>query len=71
LDQLAKNGVIQIIDNDVHDGYYQINFSNEEDYKHALFEGPWIVADHVLVVQRWKIEQEGDHMQGCQNRDFT
>jgi hypothetical protein len=42
----TKNGVIQIID--MHDGYYQVIFNNEEDYKHALFEGPWMVADHVL-----------------------
>ncbi|KAK7251650.1 hypothetical protein RIF29_35026 [Crotalaria pallida] len=29
-------------------------FTVEEDYKHALFEGPWKVADHYLIVQRWR-----------------
>jgi hypothetical protein len=48
----TKNGVIQIID--MHDGYYQVIFNIEEDYKHALFEDPWMVADHVLIVQRWR-----------------
>jgi hypothetical protein len=48
----TNNGAIQIID--MHDGYYQVIFSNEEDYKHALFEGPWMVADHVFIVQRWR-----------------
>jgi hypothetical protein len=37
----------------MHDGYYQVIF-NIEDYKHALFEDPWMVADHVLIVQRWR-----------------
>lgn len=48
----TKNGTIQIID--MHDEYYQVIFQNEEDYKHALFEGPWKVADHYLIVQRWR-----------------
>ncbi|XP_020202252.1 uncharacterized protein At4g02000, partial [Cajanus cajan] len=26
----------------------------KEDYKHALFEGPWMIADHYIVVQRWR-----------------
>lgn len=46
----TKNGTIQIID--MHDGYYQVVFNNEEDYKHALFEGPWMVGDHYLIVYR-------------------
>lgn len=48
----TKNGSIQIID--MHDGYFQVVFKSEEDYKHALFEGPWKVADHYLIVQRWR-----------------
>lgn len=47
-----KNGGIHIID--MYDGYYQIVFKSEDDYKHALFEGPWMVADHYLIVQRWR-----------------
>lgn len=38
----TKNGGIQIID--MHDGYFQVVFKSEEDYKHALFKGPWKVA---------------------------
>lgn len=48
----TKNGGIQIID--MRDGYYQVVFKSEEDYKHAMFEGPWMVADHYLTVQRWR-----------------
>ena len=29
-------------------------FSNKKDYNFALFEGPWMVADHYLIVQRWR-----------------
>ncbi|KAJ1424808.1 hypothetical protein SESBI_11520 [Sesbania bispinosa] len=25
-----------------------------DDYKHALYEGPWLIADHYLLVQRWR-----------------
>ncbi|RDY09161.1 hypothetical protein CR513_06513, partial [Mucuna pruriens] len=28
-------------------------FSLEDDYKHALFEGPWMVVEHYLLIQRW------------------
>ncbi|RYR37171.1 hypothetical protein Ahy_A09g042101 [Arachis hypogaea] len=27
---------------------------DEGDYRHALFEGHWLVADHYLLVQRWR-----------------
>ena len=26
--------------------YFLVYFAHEEDYKHALFEGPWMVANH-------------------------
>lgn len=45
----TKNGGIQIIG--MHDGYFQVVFKREEDYKYALFEGPWKLADHYLIVQ--------------------
>lgn len=35
-------------------GYFLVHFSAEEDYNHALYEGPWMVADHYLIVQRWR-----------------
>lgn len=29
-------------------------FKKEDDYKHALFDGPWKVADHYILVQQWR-----------------
>nr|KYP54029.1 hypothetical protein KK1_000195 [Cajanus cajan] len=34
--------------------FYLVQFSAEEDYRHALYEGPWMIADHYIVVQRWR-----------------
>ncbi|XP_020225227.1 uncharacterized protein LOC109807113 [Cajanus cajan] len=34
--------------------YYLVQFSAEEDYRHALYEGPWMIADHYILVQRWR-----------------
>lgn len=39
----TKNDTIQIID--VQDGYYQVIFTSADDYKFALYEGPWMVAN--------------------------
>ncbi|XP_057760878.1 uncharacterized protein LOC130981296 [Arachis stenosperma] len=44
-------------------GYFLVRFSNQEDYSHALFKGPWMIADHYLLVQRWRplfIPQESE-----------
>nr|KYP43277.1 hypothetical protein KK1_035278 [Cajanus cajan] len=30
-------------------------FSTKEDYKHALFEGPWMIVDNYLLVQWWRL----------------
>ena len=38
---------------DLTDEFFLIRFVDEGDYKHAIFEGPWLVADHYLLVQRW------------------
>ncbi|XP_057720823.1 uncharacterized protein LOC130935215 [Arachis stenosperma] len=27
---------------------------DEEDYNHALMEGPWMITGHYLIVQRWR-----------------
>nr|KYP38810.1 Transposon TX1 uncharacterized [Cajanus cajan] len=48
----AKNGVVRLVD--LSQDYYLVQFASEEDYKHALFEGPWLIADHYIVVQRWR-----------------
>ena len=39
---------------DLTNEFFLVRFVDEGDYKHALFEGPWLVADHYLLVQRWR-----------------
>lgn len=48
----ANKGRVKIID--LPKGFYVVQFTKEEDYRHALFEGPWMVANHYLLVQRWR-----------------
>lgn len=48
----AREGSIKIID--LPKGFFAVMFSAETDYNRALFEGPWMVADHYLLVQRWR-----------------
>ncbi|XP_061363633.1 uncharacterized protein LOC133307191 [Gastrolobium bilobum] len=45
-------GVYEVIDMD--NGYLVVRFQEDSDYNHVLYEGPWIVADHYLTVQRWR-----------------
>lgn len=47
----TKNGSIKIVD--MADGFYLVHFAKEEDYNITLFEGPWMIADQYLIVQRW------------------
>ncbi|KAI9094528.1 hypothetical protein K1719_026648 [Acacia pycnantha] len=35
-------------------GYYIVSFSNKEDRDYAFQEGPWMIEDHYLIVQRWR-----------------
>lgn len=35
-------------------GYFIVSFSTKEDRDFALQEGPWMIADHYLLVQRWR-----------------
>ncbi|KAI9114885.1 hypothetical protein K1719_013898 [Acacia pycnantha] len=35
-------------------GYYVVSFSNKEDREYAFQEGPWMIEDHYLIVQRWR-----------------
>uniref|UniRef100_A0A0R0G396 DUF4283 domain-containing protein n=1 Tax=Glycine max TaxID=3847 RepID=A0A0R0G396_SOYBN len=44
----AQYGKIRIVD--MPDYYYLVQFTSEKDYRHALFEGSWMVADH----DRWR-----------------
>jgi hypothetical protein len=48
----ARSGTIQV--SDMAENYYLVKFVSEDDYNHALFEGPWKVADHYIMVQRWR-----------------
>lgn len=34
--------------------FYVVQFISQEDYKHALYEGPWLVGNHYILVQRWR-----------------
>ncbi|XP_025703061.1 uncharacterized protein [Arachis hypogaea] len=57
----TKKEVVRVMD--LVGGYFLVRFSNQEDYSHALFEGPWMIADHYLLVQRWRplfIPQESE-----------
>lgn len=46
-----RKGSIKIID--VPRDYYQVFFTTEEDYNNAFLEGPCMIADHYILVQRW------------------
>ncbi|KAI9097799.1 hypothetical protein K1719_025570 [Acacia pycnantha] len=35
-------------------GYYIVSFSNKEDREYDFQEGPWMIEDHYLIVQRWR-----------------
>ncbi|KAF7827296.1 uncharacterized protein G2W53_018460 [Senna tora] len=48
----GRNGGVQITDLD--NGYFACSFNNQEDYLHAFQGGPWMIADHYLIVQRWR-----------------
>ncbi|XP_061361919.1 uncharacterized protein LOC133305695, partial [Gastrolobium bilobum] len=39
---------------DLDNGYLILRFHDDGDYRHVLEEGPWIVNDHYVVVQRWR-----------------
>ncbi|KAJ4847099.1 hypothetical protein Tsubulata_024172 [Turnera subulata] len=44
----------EIIMADMGNDFYLLQFTTEEDYKHVLYDGPWLVADHVLIVRKWQ-----------------
>ncbi|XP_072084617.1 uncharacterized protein [Arachis hypogaea] len=48
----SKNGDVKVID--LTREFFLVRFGNEGDYKHALFEGPWQVVGHYLLIQRWR-----------------
>ncbi|XP_061368698.1 uncharacterized protein LOC133311642 [Gastrolobium bilobum] len=44
-------GTYEVIDLD--NGYLLLRFLEDSDYRHVLEDGPWLVNDHYVVVQRW------------------
>ncbi|XP_057730066.1 uncharacterized protein LOC130945353 [Arachis stenosperma] len=48
----VKKGVIQVMG--LAGNVFLVRFMDQDDYAHALFEGPWMIADHYLLVQRWR-----------------
>ncbi|RYR24806.1 hypothetical protein Ahy_B02g058354 [Arachis hypogaea] len=48
----VRKGTINVIDMDR--DYFLVHFSDDEDYSHALMEGPWMIAGYYLIVQRWR-----------------
>nr|KYP69874.1 Retrovirus-related Pol polyprotein LINE-1 [Cajanus cajan] len=48
----VKSGSMRMID--MPNDFYLVQFTEEEDYRHALYEGPWMIADHYILVQRWR-----------------
>nr|KYP50550.1 hypothetical protein KK1_027605 [Cajanus cajan] len=48
----VKNGAVRIVH--MSQNFYLVQFASEDDYKHPLFEGPWLIVDHYIMVQRWR-----------------
>ncbi|KAJ1384001.1 hypothetical protein SESBI_42905 [Sesbania bispinosa] len=48
----AIRGQVKVAD--LNDEFFTVRFSDPEDYNHTLFEGPWLITDHYLLVQRWR-----------------
>ncbi|KAG6490440.1 hypothetical protein ZIOFF_051737 [Zingiber officinale] len=47
----ALTGDFQAVDLD--NGYFSFRFEKKVDYDHVLLDGPWLIADHYLLVRRW------------------
>ncbi|RYQ89109.1 hypothetical protein Ahy_B09g095925 [Arachis hypogaea] len=52
LKKWVRRDIVRVMD--LEENFFLIHFSNQEDYSYALFEGPWTIADHYLLVQRWR-----------------
>ena len=53
-----KKGHIRVTD--ISGDYFIVSFSHEADYKFAFQEGPWVIMDHCLIVQRWRLDFHPD-----------
>ncbi|RYR25947.1 hypothetical protein Ahy_B02g060002 [Arachis hypogaea] len=49
----AKKDVVRVMN--LEENFFLIRFFNQEDYSHALFKRPWMIADHYLLIQRWRL----------------
>lgn len=38
----------------MHAGFYQVVFTDKEDYNFVLYEGPWMVVYHYRITQHWR-----------------
>ncbi|RDX81777.1 hypothetical protein CR513_37506, partial [Mucuna pruriens] len=46
----------------------KVQVTNTQDYLHAFFKGPWMVASHYLIIQRWRptfLENAKSKGSGC------
>lgn len=41
---------------DLENDYYLVRFAEKSDATRILLGGPWMIMDHYLIVQRWKLE---------------
>ena len=39
---------------DLEDGYFVVRFQRPEDLTYVLTEGPWVITNQYIVVQRWR-----------------
>lgn len=39
---------------DLTNNFYIVKLEHREEYERALLDGPWMIADHYLHVQKWK-----------------
>ncbi|CAL1414522.1 unnamed protein product [Linum trigynum] len=49
----ARNGPIQVTNRA--NGFLFVRFSQKIDYEYALTGGPWMLGDHYLTTQKWKM----------------
>ncbi|KAJ1410078.1 Ribonuclease H domain [Sesbania bispinosa] len=41
---------------DLENDYFLVQFGNLDDLNHVLENGPWMIMDHYLVIQKWRPE---------------
>ena len=46
----ARKGDVRVLD--LNEYLFLVQFAREDDYRHTLSNGPWLVANHYLLVQR-------------------